>query len=92
MMCTRYLFAILLHSMLQHRGSFSNQDSLFHYQVSLTTFYYLTVCRNWKEERGFKKYQWAFHAPPIIWGVSTALYGAIDDRFNPALIWCFFTE
>ena len=41
------------------------------YQVSLTAFYYLTVCRNWKEDRQFKKWQWMFLAPPVVWGVST---------------------
>jgi hypothetical protein len=41
------------------------------YQVSLTAFYYLTVCRNWKEDRQFKKWQWVFLAPPVVWGVST---------------------
>lgn len=60
------------------------------YQVSLTSFYYLTVCKNWKEDRRFRRYQWLFHTPPWAWGLGCALYGAIDDQFHPNLVWCFY--
>jgi hypothetical protein len=60
------------------------------YQMSLVAYYYLSVCKSWKEERQFKRYQWLFHLPPAIFGVTTALYGAIDDQFHPAGLWCFF--
>jgi len=60
------------------------------YQVSLTSFYYLTVCKNWKEDRQFRRYQPLFHIPPWCWGLGCALYGAIDDQFHPNLVWCFY--
>ena len=61
------------------------------YQTSLSAFYYLTVCKNWKEERQFKKYQWLFHTPPVIWGISTGLYGSLDEQFNNAYFICSWT-
>lgn len=60
------------------------------YQSSLAAYYYLCVCKSWKEDRQLKRYQCLFHAPPLIFAVATALYGAIDDQFNPSLLWCFF--
>ena len=59
------------------------------YNLSLAIYYFLTIRRNWKEDK-LKRYAWCFHIGPAVFGPTTALYGLLDDQFNPLEFWCWF--
>ncbi|KAL7580404.1 hypothetical protein ACA910_004427 [Epithemia clementina (nom. ined.)] len=60
------------------------------YNLSLAIYYFLTVKRNWKNDK-LQRNAWAFHAGPIFFGISTAVYGVAADQFHPNELWCWFS-
>ena len=59
------------------------------YNLSLASYYYLTVKCNWKDDK-LQRHARAFHVGPALFGLSTALYGVLDNQFHPNDFWCWF--
>jgi hypothetical protein len=66
-------------------------STLFCYNAALSIFYVLMIAYRVPEFK-LKKYEWALHGPPVLFGMTTATVAAILGWYHNANLWCWMAE
>jgi hypothetical protein len=59
------------------------------YNALLACYYYLTICREWKEEEFKRKVEYAGHFVSIAFGLGTSIAALVMKLYNNSTVWCW---
>jgi hypothetical protein len=59
------------------------------YNGLLSLYYYLTICKEWKEKDFKRKVEYAGHFVAVGFGLGTAIAGLFMEIYNNSKVWCW---